>query len=39
MSPEQAIVAEGLRKNPAPSLLDAPATAQVSNPHFQEPPR
>ncbi|WP_027475529.1 hypothetical protein [Curvibacter gracilis] len=27
MSPEQAIVADSLRKNPAPSLLDTPATA------------
>ena len=29
MSPEQAIVADSLRKNPIPSLLDAPATAQA----------
>lgn len=30
MSSEQAIVAEGLRKNPQPGLLDAPATATAA---------
>lgn len=30
MSPEQAIVADALRKNPVPGLLDAPGTASAS---------